>query len=128
MQAWVYLTLAILFEICATSCLKLSFGLTKLVPTIFTLFFYFISFLGLAISLKTIEMGIAYAIWSGVGTALITSIGIFYFHESLTLIKIGSITLIILGVIGLNLAAHLQKNESTKAISSVKSSSQIMEG
>ena len=52
----------------------------------------------------------------------------FYFHESLTLIKIGSITLIILGVIGLNLAAHLQKNESTKAISSVKSSSQIMEG
>jgi len=108
MSAWIWLTIAISFEIAATSCLKLSLGLTRLVPTILTLVFYTISFLSLAITLKTLEIGIAYAIWSGVGTALITLIGIAFFDESMSLIKIGSIFLIILGVVGLNLISNPQ--------------------
>ena len=106
MSAWIWLTIAISFEIVATSCLKLSLGLTRVIPTILTLVFYTISFLSLAITLKTLEIGIAYAIWSGVGTALITLIGIVYFDESISLLKISSIIFIILGVVGLNLVGN----------------------
>jgi len=103
MNAWIWLTIAILFEISATTCLKISDGLSKLAPTLLTLIFYTISFSSLAISLKALEIGIVYAIWSGVGTAVITLIGIIYFGESISVIKISSIFLIILGVVGLNL-------------------------
>jgi small multidrug resistance pump len=58
----------------------------------------------LSFTLKKIDVGVAYAIWSGFGTALIATIGILWFKEPLTLIKVGSLALIILGVIGLNLS------------------------
>jgi small multidrug resistance pump len=104
MGPWTWLILAILFEVSGTICLKLSSGFSKLVPSLLTGFFYIISFSLLALALKKMEVGLAYAIWSGLGTGLIAIIGIFLFGESSSYIKLTSLILIILGVIGLNLA------------------------
>ena len=103
MQSWLYLTGAILLEVAGTSCMKLSQGFTKLIPSILIFVFYGLSFVGLTIALKKIDVSIAYAVWAGIGTALIAGIGMFYFKEPLTLVKVISILLIIAGVVGLNL-------------------------
>lgn len=107
MNAWVWLIIAILFELAGTTSLKISFGLTKLVPSLLTFVFYAISFTTLAIALKKIDVGIAYAVWAGAGTALIAFVGFIFFGESFTFWKGASILLIILGVIGLNLFGNL---------------------
>jgi small multidrug resistance pump len=67
-------------------------------------FFFGLSLTLLTMVLKRIEVSIAYAIWSGVGTAIITTVGILYFKEALTLLKLISLALVIIGVIGLNLS------------------------
>jgi small multidrug resistance pump len=103
MQSWLYLAGAILLEVAGTSCMKLSEGFTKLIPSVLIFVFYSLSFAGLTIALKKLDVGIAYAVWAGVGTALIAVIGIIYFKESLTLVKVLSLLLIIMGVVGLNL-------------------------
>ena len=97
------LALAILSEVAGTTSLKLSQGFTKLIPSIAVVIFYGLSFVLLSLTLKRMQVGVVYAIWSAVGTALIATIGVIWFKEPLTAIKIGSIALIILGVIGLNL-------------------------
>ena len=97
------LALAILTEVAGTTALKLSQGFTKLLPSIAVIICYGLSFVLLSQTLKRMQIGVVYAIWSAVGTALIATIGIIWFKEPLTAIKIGSIALIILGVIGLNL-------------------------
>ncbi len=102
-----YLVLAILSEVAGTTSLKFSQGFTKLVPSVIVILCYALSFWLLSLTLKKIDVSIAYAVWSAVGTALITAIGILWFKEPLTAIKIGSIVLIILGVVGLNIGgAH----------------------
>jgi small multidrug resistance pump len=68
--------------------------------------FYVFSALAVILALKRLELSTAYAIWSGVGTALAAMIGITYFREPLTLFKIASLVLVILGVVGLSLAAR----------------------
>jgi small multidrug resistance pump len=88
--------------------MKLSNGFTKLVPSALVILFYGASFVLLALALKKIEVSIAYAIWAGVGTALIALIGILYFNESVTTLKLMSILLIIAGVVGLNLSGFKQ--------------------
>jgi len=103
-----YLVLAILAEVAGTTSLKFSQGFTKLIPSLIVVVCYGLSFWLLSLTLKKIEVGIAYAIWSAVGTALITAIGILWFKEPLTALKIGSIVLIILGVVGLNLGGGTQ--------------------
>jgi len=103
MQSWLYLTGAILLEVAGTSCMKLSEGFSRLIPSVLIFIFYALSFVGLTIALKKIDVGIAYAVWAGIGTALIAVIGVLYFEETLTLVKALSILLIILGVVGLNL-------------------------
>ena len=105
MQSWLYLTGAILLEVAGTSCMKLSEGFTKLIPSILIFVFYGLSFVGLTIALKKIDVSIAYAVWAGIGTALIAGIGMFYFKEPLTLVKVLSILMIIIGVVGLNLGS-----------------------
>ena len=100
---FLYLVLAILAEVAGTTSLKFSQGFTKLMPSIIVILCYGLSFWLLSLTLKKIDVSIAYAIWSAVGTALITTIGILWFKEPVTAIKIGSIALIILGVVGLNL-------------------------
>ena len=84
--------------------MKLSDGLTKLVPSILIFIFYAASFVMLTMALKKIDVSVAYAVWAGVGTALIAIIGILYFEEPLSILKVFSIFLIIAGVIGLNLS------------------------
>ncbi|MFO7840489.1 MAG: multidrug efflux SMR transporter [Desulfosalsimonadaceae bacterium] len=103
MLYWFYLFLAIVLEVAGTTAMKLSEGFARVLPSIMIFVFYGLSFAGLTLALKKIEVSVAYAIWSGLGTALITAIGLLYFREPVTLIKIASIALIILGVAGLNL-------------------------
>ncbi len=101
---WLYLLLAILFEVAGTTAMKLSEGFTKTLPSVAMTLFYILSLAMLTLTLKKIDVGVAYAIWSGVGTALIAGIGVVLFGESLTPLKIASIVLIILGVVGLQLS------------------------
>jgi small multidrug resistance pump len=105
MLFWLYLLIAILTEVVGTSLMKISQGLTRLLPTIFMFVLYGISFVFMALALKKIEVSIAYAIWSGLGTALIALIGIAWFRESISLPKLMGLVLIVGGVILLNLKA-----------------------
>ena len=102
-MTWLYLVLAILLEVSGTTCMKLSEGFTRMVPSILLVVFYTLSFGMLTLALKKIDVSIAYAIWSGVGTALIASIGVLWFKEPATAMKLISLALIIIGVVGLNL-------------------------
>ena len=102
-MSWFYLAAAILFEIIGTVSMKLSNGFTKGIPSILMILFYILAFVCLNFSLKTIPVSIAYAIWSGIGTATIAIIGYFVFKESLTVMKVSAIVLIIVGVVLLNI-------------------------
>ncbi len=103
-MTWVYLILAILLEVSGTTCMKLSEGFTKLVPSIWLFVFYTLSLGMLTLALKRIDVSVAYAVWSGVGTALIATIGVLWFKEPATALKLVSLALIIAGVVGLNLS------------------------
>ena len=103
MQYWFYLAGAIALEAAGTTAMKLSEGFSKIVPSILLFVFYAASFVALTFAIKKIDVSTAYAIWAGIGTALITAIGVLYFRESATLLKLLCIGLIILGVVGLNL-------------------------
>jgi small multidrug resistance pump len=98
-----YLILAILLEVAGTTSMKLSEGFTNLVPSVMIFIFYALSFICLTFSLKRLEVSLAYAIWSGLGTFLIALIGVGFFHEPLTFIKGFSLMLIVFGVMGLRL-------------------------
>jgi small multidrug resistance pump len=104
-----YLTLAgaIAAEVAATTAMKYADGFSRLWPSLLTALGYVVSFLLLAQTLKTLSIGTAYAIWSGVGTATIAVLGLLLFGEALTLVKVAGIVLIIGGVVVLNLGgAH----------------------
>jgi small multidrug resistance pump len=105
MQQWFYLAGAIAFEVAGTTSMKLSEGFTKLLPSVLIFVFYAASFVALTFALKKIEVSVAYAVWAGVGTSLIAAIGILHFHEAVTVLKLVSILLIVVGVVGLNLSA-----------------------
>lgn len=101
---WVWLTLAIMTEVAATTSMKLSDGFTHLEPSVFIFIFYAFSLAFLSLSLKRLEIGYAYAIWSALGTLLIFAIGIVFFREPFTIIKAFSVGCIIAGVMGLKQA------------------------
>lgn len=101
---WLYLVLSILFEILATTLLKMSEGFSKILPTVGTCVGYVLCFAFLSIALKKLDMSVAYAIWSAAGITVLTAIGILIFKESISVMKIVSIIFIIVGVIGLNLS------------------------
>jgi small multidrug resistance pump len=104
---WIILIFAILTEVAGTIAMKLSRGFTRFVPSIAMGAFYTISFVLLTVALKKINVSVAYAIWSGIGTALIAIIGFLWFKESMNALKIVSIVLIILGVVGLELGSKV---------------------
>ncbi|OIQ00302.1 MAG: hypothetical protein AUK35_04065 [Zetaproteobacteria bacterium CG2_30_46_52] len=104
MQSWIFLMAAIFLEVAGTISMKLSDGFTKLTPSILMGMFYAASIVALTFALKKFEVSVAYSIWAGVGTALIAVAGIIYFKEPATMMKVGSITLIIVGVVGLHLS------------------------
>jgi small multidrug resistance pump len=105
--AYFYLVLAIAAEVAGTTCMKLADGFSKLVPSVLVFVFYAASLAFLVLVLKKIEISVAYAIWSGLGTALIATIGILWFKEPVSAMKLGSLALIIVGVICLNLTSEM---------------------
>ncbi|WP_447636593.1 DMT family transporter [Flavobacterium microcysteis] len=102
MKNYLFLLLAILFETVATSSLKASEQFTKLIPSLITVIGYIAAFYFLSLTLKTIPVGIAYAIWSGIGIVLITLAGIFLFKQVPDLPAIIGLLLIIAGVVVIN--------------------------
>ncbi len=106
-MGYLYLTLAVIFEVCGTTSLKYTNGFTNLIPSLIFIICYGISFYSLSLSLKTIDLAVAYAIWGAVGIAIISAIGFFVFHETFNWIKIISILFIIIGVIGVRLSSSV---------------------
>jgi small multidrug resistance pump len=104
MNSWFLLFAAIAFEVMGTTSMKLSRGFTRLIPSISIFVCYGISFVFTTFALKRLDVSTVYAVWSGVGTALVALIGWLWFKEPLTALKIVSLGLIVLGVIGLNLS------------------------
>ncbi|MBO1531485.1 multidrug efflux SMR transporter [Psychrobacter sp. F1192] len=101
-----YLLLAIIFEVLGTSFLVKSEQFTRLVPTLMTAILYICSFYFLTLTLKTIPLGIAYAIWGGVGIVLVALIGAVVFKQSIDIAAIIGITLIISGVVVINVFSN----------------------
>ncbi|MER6914893.1 multidrug efflux SMR transporter [Streptomyces sp. NPDC000594] len=101
------LAAAIAAEVAGTTAMKYSEGFTRLWPSVFTVAGYLIAFSLLAQTLKTLEVGTAYAIWAGVGTAVVAAIGMVFLGESTSAVKIAGVVLVIGGVVLLNLGgAH----------------------
>ncbi len=99
-----YLAAAIFLEICGTTALKLSEGLTRIGPAGAVVVCYAASFALLSLALRGIDLSMAYALWSGVGTAIVAAIGIVWFGESAGAWKLLSLALIVSGVAGLHLS------------------------
>mmetsp|Transcript_29828 Transcript_29828/g.41242 ORF Transcript_29828/g.41242 Transcript_29828/m.41242 type:complete len:247 (-) Transcript_29828:236-976(-) len=102
--AWALLALTILLEVSGTTCMKLSNGFERVVPSIFVFVSYMACFSCLTYAMKFWQVSTAYALWSGLGTALTAVIGVIVFKEPMNIMKFTSLSFIVLGVIGLNLA------------------------
>ncbi len=98
------LSFAIVTEVAGTVALRYSEGFTKLLPSAVVVLGYGTSFWLLALVLRELSIGTTYAVWSAAGTALIAALGILAFGEPATALKLASLALIIIGVVGLNLA------------------------
>lgn len=103
-MAWAYLAVAIGFEICGTVALKLSDGFAHVLPSLLILPAYGVSFVFLTMAVKTIPISVAYAVWSGVGIAVISLIGMGWFREPVTIAKLAFIAVIVIGIVGLHMA------------------------
>ena len=99
---WVYLGIAIIAEVVATSALKAADGFTLVVPSVVVIVGYGVAFYFLSLTLRTIPVGIAYAIWSGVGVFLIAVIGWLLYGQTLDLPALLGLALIVSGVVVLN--------------------------
>ena len=106
MISYIYLMLAIMFEIIGTTLMKFADGFSKPLPSVLVFVFYGLSIAGLVMALKHLDLSYTYAVWAGVGTALIAAIGFFWFNESMSVIKLASLGLIVAGVVGLNLQSE----------------------
>jgi small multidrug resistance pump len=108
MMSWLYLVLAIVLEVSGTTAMKLSQGFTKMLPSVLMFVCYGLSLSALTLALKRIEVSVAYAVWSGLGTALIATVGVLWLKEPINSLKVVSVMLIIMGVIGLNLSGGVR--------------------
>ncbi|MBE2897068.1 multidrug efflux SMR transporter [Pasteurellaceae bacterium HPA106] len=102
-MAWVYLVIAILSEVLATSFLKSTHEFTRSVPTVLVLMGYGLSFYFLTLSLRSLPVGIAYAIWASLGIVLVTLFGWLFYQQKLDIPAMIGIGLIISGVLVINL-------------------------
>ncbi|HEX7532139.1 MAG TPA: multidrug efflux SMR transporter [Methyloceanibacter sp.] len=103
---WILLFVAILLEVAGITSMKLSRGFSEPLPSLAVPIFYVCSAAAVILALKKLDLSVTYAIWSGVGTALAAAIGIAYFREPVTVFRMASLALVIIGVIGLSLAAR----------------------
>ncbi len=107
MKSWLFLGMAIVAEVIATSSLKASVGFTRLWPSVVVIVGYAIAFYCLALTLKVIPVGIAYAIWAGLGMVLITLVGWYLFDQKLDVPGMLGIGLIMAGVLVINLFSSM---------------------
>jgi quaternary ammonium compound-resistance protein SugE len=103
--AWVFLSVAGLFEIGWAIGLKYTQGFTRLTPSLLTLASMALSMLLLGLALKTLPVGTAYAVWTGIGTVGTALLGIYLFGEPATALRLACIGLIVAGILGLKLVA-----------------------
>ena len=103
---WIYLFIAGVFEVSWAICLKYSHGFTILIPAILTIILMVLSIYFLALALKSLPLGTAYAIWTGIGTLGTVILGIILFKEPVTAIRLLCIMLIICGITGLKLISN----------------------
>lgn len=106
MKTWLILLVAIFSEVVATSALKASDGFSKLGPSVLVVVGYGLAFYFLSLTLKVMSVGIAYAIWAGLGIVLMAIIGWFLFEQKLDFAALLGMSLIILGVIVINLFSN----------------------
>lgn len=109
MKGYLFLSISIISELVATSLLKLSDGMSVLLPSVVVAVGYGLAFYFLSLSLKTIPLSLAYAIWSGVGTALTALIGVIFWGEVLTILMLVGIVFIIGGVVLLNSSKEVEE-------------------
>ena len=102
-MAYLFLTLAIILETAGTVCMKLSDGFTRPLPVVGSCLTYIACFYFLSLSLKTIPLGIAYAVWAGLGIVLGNIIAVAFFKQQFDLAAGIGVTLIVAGVVVLNL-------------------------
>ncbi|MBP9904382.1 MAG: multidrug efflux SMR transporter [Rhodoferax sp.] len=102
---WIYLGIAIVCEVIATSALKASDGFTRLAPSMVVVVGYVVSFYCLSLTLRSIPVGIVYAIWSGVGILLISMVGWLLFGQALSPVTMLGMAFITVGVVILNVFA-----------------------
>lgn len=100
---WILLSLGIFFEIVALIFMKKSDGFTKLFPILYVLFFYALALGCLILVLRQMDTSVAYAIWASAGILAMALVGVIWLNEPVTVIKIVSMVLIVLGVLGLEL-------------------------
>lgn len=104
-MAWIYLLMAGLFEIVWATSLKYTEGFTKLFPTLITFVGMAISFYFLAIAIKTLPLGTAYAIWTGIGAIGAVTIGILFFNEPKDFLRLFFVGCIVVGIVGLKVSS-----------------------
>ncbi len=103
---YAYLAAAIVFEILGTIGMKYADGFTRLIPSVLMVLCFAISFFCITFALKTLPVSLVYAIWAGVGTAIMAVVGLVIFNEPLPIQKVVATSLIILGVVMLNFSGH----------------------
>jgi len=102
-MAWLYLLIAIKGEVVATSSLKAAEGFTRFIPSAISVLGYGVAFYFLSLTLKFIPLGIAYAIWCGIGIVLVAMVGLFLYKQVIDIPAITGIALILSGVLVINL-------------------------
>lgn len=100
---WLLLFTAIVFELCGTTAMKLSNGFTRPVPSVLLFVCYILCLVTLTFALKKIDLSVAYAIWSGLGTAAVVLMGVVFFKEPISLARAFFMGLILVGVVGLKM-------------------------
>jgi len=106
MSAWIYLILAGVLEVGFASMLKLTENFTKVIPTLIFLVFAIGSFYSLTKAVETIPMGTAYAIWTGIGAVGTVLVGIFFYNEPSSILRLVFISTLVMSIIGLKLVSN----------------------
>ena len=104
-MAWLYLLIAGLFEVAWAIGLKYTEGFTRLIPSIWTVGSMAVSFLFLSLALKTLPVGTAYAVWTGIGAVGVAILGIVLLAEPANELRLGCIGMIVGGIVGLKLVS-----------------------
>jgi small multidrug resistance pump len=105
-MGWLFLASAIILEVLGTIAAKQANGFTNLAASILMMLCYGLAFSGLTFAMKSIEMSIAYPVWTGFAILVVSVLGIVYFHESMNISKGFSIFFLVIGLVGLTVGSH----------------------